>query len=202
MKVVTFENEADWKAYRLGKLGGTRVNKIKPAKNKNDKKIGFYELIAEKMGVPTEEENPMERGKRLESEAIKKFEEQYGYTVDTTLKIWVSDDNSDITCSPDGSIGDEEAVECKCLSSARHIQAIIENKIPDDYEDQAIQYFVCNTKLKRLYFVMYDPRIVARPLVVFILERADIEDRIESNYTYQVSTLQEVSEWVSKLTNF
>jgi len=201
MKVLTFENEAEWKAYRVGKITGTRLKDIVSVRGK--RKMAFYELIAERMGVPAEDEIPMERGKRLEPEAIQKFTEQEGYAVDTGLKIWVSDLNPDITCSPDGSIDDGvAAVEVKCLASAKHIQAIVENKIPDEYELQVLQYFICNEKLERLYFVMYDPRIVARPLVVFTIFREDLQTDIETNFSFEVDTLQQVNEWVAKLSNF
>lgn len=202
MKVVAFEDRADWDAYRIGKIGGSRLGDIMP-KRGTGKKMAFYELIAERLGIPGEEEVPMDRGTRLEPEALQEFEKQTGKVVDKSLKIWVSDLNPSITCSPDGIIDDGvEACEVKCLSSARHIQAIIENEIPDDYMPQIKQYFVTNEKLQKLYFIMYDPRIVARPMIVFEFNRADLEEQIQTALAFELQTLNEVDEWVAKLTNY
>lgn len=202
MKSKSFTTEEEWKAARVGTIGGTRLGDIMP-KRGTDKKMAFYELIAERLGVPSEEEVPMERGIRLEPEAIAKYEEQTGKVVDQSLVLWVSDINQNITCSPDGVIdGGTEAVEVKCLSSARHIKAIIENEIPDDYMPQARQYFVTNENLQTLHFIMYDPRIVAKPLMVFEIHRADIEEDVQKALAFELQTLNEVDEWVAKLTNY
>ena len=203
MKTVSFDDRADWDAYRIGKIGGSRLGDIMPKRAGAGKKMAFYELIAERLGVPAEQEVPMERGTRLEPEALQEFEKLTGKVVDKSLKIWVSDINPSITCSPDGTIADDtEACEVKCLSSARHIQAIIENEIPDDYMPQARQYFVANEKLQTLHFIMYDPRIVAKPMIVFELHRADMEVDIQTALAFELQTLNEVDEWVAKLTNY
>ena len=53
-------------AAREGKITGSRLKDI-IVKRGTGKKIGFYSLIAEKLGIPAEEgETPMERGSRLE----------------------------------------------------------------------------------------------------------------------------------------
>lgn len=199
MKTHIFTDKDEWKAFRKGKITGTRLKDITNKKG-TGKKIAFYELIAERMGIVEDEENVMERGLRLEPEAIAEFEKQTGKKVDGSLVIWVSDYNENISVSPDGFIGDTEALEIKCLSSARHIEAIIENEFPDEYELQARQYFVCNEKLETLYFAMYDPRIVARPLVIFEIHRD--EAKVQESLAYEMQTLNEVDEWVAKLSNF
>ena len=70
------------------------------------------------------------------------------------------DDDENIAVSPDGFIGTTEAVECKCLSSARHIEALLTRAIPSEYEYQVLQYFIVNDKLEMLNFVCYDPRFM------------------------------------------
>ena len=156
MQVLKFENREEWMAARRMKITGSRVKNITPPKRGTEPKIGFYELIAERVALPASDQNPMERGTELEEEAIKKLEAELGKPIDQSLVIWTRDDNHDIAISPDGVISEEEAVENKCLSSALHVKALLTNRIPDEYEEQMIQYFVVNEKLKKLYFCFYD----------------------------------------------
>lgn len=201
MKTHTFESKDQWEEFRKGKITGT---KLKDITNKRGvaKKIGFYELIAERMGIFETEENAMARGLRLEPEAIAEFEKLTGKTVKRDLLIWTSEFSDNIAVSPDGVVDDLEAVEVKCLSSARHIQAIIEKEFPDEYTLQARQYFVCNEKLQKLNFVMYDPRIVAKPIVVFEIMRSGVEPDVQESLAYELQTLSEVDDWVAELSGF
>lgn len=199
MRTVQFEDKPTWEAFRKGKITGTRLKDI-TNKRGTGKKIGYYELIAERMGIYETEENAMERGLRLEPDAIAEFAKETGKVVDTSLLIWVSDFSENIAVSPDGVIGETEAVEVKCLSAARHIEAIIENTFPDEYELQVRQYFVCNEKLQTLYFVMYDPRIAAYPIKIFEIKRD--EAKVQESLAHELQTLAEVDEWVAKLSGF
>jgi hypothetical protein len=47
----------------------------------------------------------MDRGKRLEDEAIERFAKETGKKVNTDLVLWMRDDDENIAVSPDGSIG-------------------------------------------------------------------------------------------------
>lgn len=157
------------------------------------KKIGFYRLLAQRLSIPDEYEDAMERGKALESQAIAEFERQENKKVDTGLIMWTRDDNESIAVSPDGVIGETEAVEVKCLGSEYHLKAIIENEIPEEYYFQKLQYFIVNDKLERLYFVMYDPRIESRPYYCFVVERADVQEEIDQYLAYQKKMIEEVN---------
>ena len=201
MRTLTFETKEAWAEARRGKITGTRLKDI-IVKRGTGKKIGFYELIAERLGIPSDGEDPMERGLRLESEAIARFEQKTGKKVNKELVIWTRDDDESIAISPDGFIGKKEAVEVKCLSSARHIQAVIENKVPDDYEYQILQYFIVNDDLKTLYFLMYDPRIVAKDYICFQVHRKDVQGDVDTYLQFQKETMAEVIQWTEKLSNF
>jgi len=174
-----------------------------------DKKIGYYELIAERLAVTEEEfdgfipnETPMDRGTRLEKYAVERFRNEYKKKVDEELVIWVSDENDDITISPDGVISDTEAIETKCLSSAKHIEAYLTNKIPDEHEFQKLQYFIVNEKLQTLYFTFYDPRIPAKDFFVIKVNRNEIENDVKRYKAYQIQIIKQVNEEVNKLLNF
>ncbi len=195
-----FETKEEWMEARKGKITGSRLKDI-VVKRGTDEKIGFYEIIAERIAQPADEENAMERGIRLEEEAILMFQEQTGFNVDTSLVIWESEDNKDIAISPDGFISEKEAVEVKCLSSAKHIEAIITNKLPSEYEFQKLQYFIVNEKLETLYFVMYDPRMPDNlKLHYFVINRENIEEDIETYKDYQEEKLAKIEKIITKLT--
>lgn len=201
MKTLTFENRDEWEAARRGRITGSRLKDI-IVKRGTEKKIGFYELIAERLGIPADGEKPMDRGTRLEPEAILMFEQETGRKVDSSLVIWTRDDNESIAISPDGFIGETEAIEAKCLASARHIEAHLTGKIPKDYEYQRLQYFVVNDKLEKLHFAFYDPRLLAKPFFIITTERHELQKEILEALAYERDTITEITEIVNKLSNF
>lgn len=202
MKTQVFETREEWEQARRGKITGSRLGDM-TLKQSKAKKIGFYELIAERLGIPADDEDSMQRGTRLEPEAILMFEQETGHTVDRRRKIWMRDDNESMAISPDGDFNNEEdAVEAKCLASSRHIEAYLTGMIPKDYEYQRTQYFVVNDKLKRLHFAFYDPRLLAKPFFIITIERHTIEKEIAEATALERDILTEVTAIVNKLSNF
>jgi predicted phage-related endonuclease len=202
MKTQIFETREEWEQARRGKITGSRLGDM-TLKQSKAKKIGFYELIAERLGIPADDEDSMQRGTRLEPEAILMFEQETGHTVDRRRKLWMRDDNESIAISPDGDFNDEEdAVEAKCLASSRHIEAYLTQKIPKDYEYQRTQYFVVNDKLKRLHFAFYDPRLIAKPFFIITVHRHEIEKEIMEAIALERDILTEVTSIVNQLSNF
>lgn len=206
MKIISFENKEAWLLGRLRKITGSRLKSIYSKRASSEKKIGYYELIAERLGVPADEnEKPMDRGNRLEEEAVARFAKETGKKVDTSLVIWSRDENESIAISPDASVvGEPAAVEAKCLSGAKHIKAYLTQEIPDDYEEQMYQYFVVNDELQTLYFVFFDPRFLSPKLQYFVIEikRKDIQADITKFLAFEKDTLAEVDAEVNRLTNF
>lgn len=201
MKRLQLEQNTDeWLEWRKGKITGSRLKNL-IVKRGDGKKIGFYELLAERLSTDNSKvEDPMQRGHDLEQEAIEQFEELTGMKVNPDCGVWVSDEDEYIALSPDGEINEEEAVEVKCLASARHLQALIEQKIPSDYEEQVVQYFIVNEKLLALHCIFYDPRIACKPLHYITVNRVDIEDKIQSYAAYQRATLKEIDDIITELT--
>lgn len=208
MKKVTFESREQWLLARQGKITGTRLKEI-VVKRGTEKKLGFYELIAERLAVTEEQfdgyvpnETPMDRGTRLQTQAVARFKADYSKEVDESLVLWTREDNESIAISPDGVISDTEAVETKCLSSARHLQAYLTNSIPDEYEFQKLQYFIVNEQLQTLYFCFYDPRIPVKDFFVIKVDRSEVEEDIKTYLAYQVKELAEVDRIVGELSGF
>lgn len=167
-----------------------------------DRKVGFYQLVAEMIGIPPDDENVMERGHRLEDEARQKLSEHIGKKVQA-VGICTRDDEPRIANSPDGLIKVRgkwaAAAEIKCLRSAHHIQSLVEKKIPADYWSQAMQYFVVNDDLKTLYFTFYDPRVTLKPFHVIELHREDVAETVEHLVAYQKDTLVQAEKIIEGL---
>ena len=203
MQIKSYEDEASWLADRNGKITGTKLKDIISLRKMEGKKKGFYQIIAEKVLVPEDGiENPMERGKRLEGEAIARFEKETKKKVDNSLVMWISDDNEDMAISPDGIIGKTEAIEVKCVNAASHIEAWLTQEIPSEYEFQVLQYFIINEKLKTLYFAFFDPRIPAKDFFYLTVERETLAEDIEKYKAIEIETLKEINKIVKTLTKF
>ena len=175
---------------------------IRYLKSKAEKKMAYYELIAERLAIPASDEKPMDRGHRLESVALNIYEEKYDVKLNKDLIMWVSDDDDSIAVSPDAEYADvnTEAVEVKCLNSALHIKTLLTQQIPDEYHYQAMQYFCVNKNLERLHFAFYDDRLVIKEKFFRItLERKDYLDEINDILEFQKDTLTEVNKIVAEL---
>lgn len=197
MKITNYESREEWLLDRNGKITATRVKEIFPARGG---KTGFYKLLGEHIAIPRSEENRAMRGQRLEEEAIDEFAKEYKKEVCTDLVMWTREDEPRIAISPDGYMRDlTEAVEVKCLEVWRQIEAIEENTIPKDYIPQAIQYFVVNDTLQKLYFVMYNPDML-RSLVVFEMTREEHAEAIERQKSKQYEILEKLDEYIDRYT--
>lgn len=172
------------------------------------KKIEFYELLADHLGIEPDGENVMDRGLRLEEEAVEQCM-QFLMTYDDvkrkfeTVGCCISDEDPRIINSPDKMIKIDgkykEAIEVKCLSRARHLQAIVENIVPDEFESQKTQYFVVNPDLEVLWFVFYDPRILCKPFHVIKVTRESLGNKIEEYKQFQLAQLADIDQLVEEL---
>lgn len=189
------QKSPEWFFKKGGAISGTRLKGIMGTASK--RKDTLYELLAERLetGIAEDDdENPMERGNRLEPDAIAEFELEKGLKVESTG--WIeSDSHPKIANSPDGIVSDtdnSEAVEVKCPGGKNYVKYVMENRIPDDYVWQVIQYFVVNEKLKKLYFIIYNPNITVYPMHIIEVTRETIELAMEEAKKAELVALQEV----------
>lgn len=172
----------------------------------------IYKLIAQRIAKPI---NPndyadrlngatysaMLRGQILEDEARDLISEKLGKKI-IPGRVWQSDVNEYMICSPDGEFEDEtEAVEIKCLDSWKVVKAYYEKHPPSEYKPQILQYFVVNDKLKKLYFCIYSD-VFSNPelgLQIFELNREDYKEEIEIVKRVENATLELVEKEVQKL---
>lgn len=175
-----------------------RIELLKDAPRKQ----GFYDLIAEHLAVDGDGENAMDRGLRLEPEVREWFANTYKKKV-VEVGICMSDVDDRIYNSPDGLIKNRgkytEALEIKCLAPARHLQAVIEKKIPEEYWSQMMQYFVVNDDLQKLWWVFHDPRITTIPYYVLEITRDSLGDWPQRLLEFQVAQLQRIDEIIEEL---
>lgn len=196
--IEKFDDRDQWLSARNGKITGSKLKDLIVKRGTGEKK-GFYQLIADRIAIAPDGENPMDRGTRLEEEAVARFVKETGKKVNTDLVIFSRTDNPNIAFSPDAYIGETECVEAKCLNSASHIEAFITQKVPSEYVEQTIQPFVVNDNLKTLYLVFYDPRIPSKDFFYLTINREDLGDTIEDYRRLEVEKLALVEEWVLKL---
>lgn len=199
MKIIIFKDHQSWLAARRGKITGSKTGDV-ITKRGTGFKIGVYQLIAERLGIPPDDENPMERGHRLEPEAVARFQKETGKKMDTSLVMWVREDDESIGYSPDAFKGVTEAVEVKCLASRIHIEAFCTQQVPDEHKDQVIQAFVVNDKLRILYFVLYDPRVEAKDFFYLTVKRADVQEDVSRYLIEEARVLQYVRDMVNQIT--
>ena len=171
-----------------------------------DRKIGYYQLLADYLAEPADTEERMDRGLRLEQMASDKFTAKTGKQLEI-VGVCVSDVDNRIINSPDRLVVPSkagiyrEAVEIKNLSSSRHLQAMLEDKVPDEYFTQKVQYFVVNEKLERCFWVFHDDRFKYPHLQLHVIEvtRESLGDWPDIMLRFQVNQLKEIDATLERL---
>lgn len=199
MKIKQYKTREDWLMARAGKVTGSKLKDVLTKKG-NTTKIGVYQLVADKLGIIDGSIDGRDRGHELELEAIQALSNELGYEFKTDLVMFESDENPNMAYSPDGFTEDFTiTAEAKCLSSAHHIQVIVEDRILNDHFDQMVQSFIVNDKQQTHYYVSYDPRVTARPVHIIRTTRKDVEGIIERYRGMQKDILAKVDKIVEEL---
>lgn len=200
MKVRKYDSEEEWLHAREGKITGTTAKEVMPKTRGEGYRAGFYKLIAARIAIPQDGENLMDRGKRLEEEAIDRFaKETKKKVVHTPFTLCERDEDPDIAYSPDGMIGEKEDVEVKCRDSAVHIQALLDQKVPSEYDSQIIQGFVVNEKLTKRHVIFYDPRS-PKDFFYITVSRKDVQKEVDEYLALERQALAKIAEIEEKLT--
>lgn len=222
MKIINVSQENDresWLELRRGVITGTKAKGVQPPKRGLGTPAGIFELLAEKIAIAKDGEKEMDRGIRLQSEALLLTQDKLKLDLDLDCGMWFSDDMK-LAVSPDAAqVGEKPtyAAEAKCLDTKNHIQAILNDwlgrKKPDynpldslkigtsDYTAQVIQYFVINKGLETLYFTLYDDRVALENVIHYVItiKRKDVEEYIDGQETFERDALQKVSEFIKIL---
>lgn len=137
MKIHTFpQGSEQWEQIRKGKATASRFKDIVTAKklelSASSKKYAA-ELIAERLGIESPEWHGtqwMENGRQSEKFAVREFEESQQVEVQ---RVGFCEWSADIGCSPDGLIGEHEALEVKCPKIETLIQWHLDKQLPSEY---------------------------------------------------------------------
>src|SRR5690606_2297208 len=224
IKLSQREDREAWLDAGRGLVTGSKAKSIKPLSRGADRTpAGFWELLAEKVSIAPDGEKDIDRGQRLEKQALEHFAKEYKLDIDLDVGIWVSDESKEIAVSPDSAEKSDKpkwAAEAKCLSTKNHLKYIFKDKwarqeesyksiesIPNEsktaFREQVIQYFVVNENLKTLYFVLYDDRVAFDKYIMHVIEikRNEIEDEIKEQKEIQLNALAEINQLVKEIQN-
>lgn len=102
--------------------------------------------------------------------------------------------------SPDGLIGDDGSIECKCPNSATHLETLFTRKIPRGYMLQ-MQWVMECAERKWCDFISYDPRMPEHLRLIVI--RVDRDEELLKEIRAEVTKfLDEVDELVTKIEGY
>jgi len=126
----------------------------------------------------------IERGHELEPIAKANYEELTGHKVEEVGFITKDDWHG---LSPDWIILDEDcglytwSVEIKCPMWKNFVKYLLEDKVPDEYKWQVVNYFIVMEDLKWLDFIIYNPDVSSEipSLHVIKVTREDLQKDIE-----------------------
>ena len=190
------QNSDEWFALRMGKVTGSCFKDATAGGQGKTRLTLMYKLIAERLSsIPQETyKNPtMERGNEVEPFAREEYEKMTGTEV---KQVGFIEFNEDIGCSPDGLIGDDGLAEIKCPNSSTHIRYILEDRLPNEYKKQ-VQGQLWVSERQWCDFVSYDPRVNARPIWIYRVERDEkIIDELKSGIERFVSDMKKLIETV------
>lgn len=215
------QNGEAWFDFRRGKIGGSKVKGIKPLKTGKkkglvDSAVGVWKIVAERLSIAKDGEPERDRGHRLEELAMNLTNKKYDLML-IAGKVWQSDEDENLYISPDCE--EDAAVityaqETKAFDSDKHLQIIYNdifakkldgynpiNSLPEDNKDQAIDYFVKNEKLQKLYWTLIDDRQAYEEMEHYciIINRKDVEGDVELLKDIQKRALSRINEIVEEL---
>lgn len=189
----------EWFQLKKGKISGTVLKSIMGTPKARQDAI--YDLVAESLTVGEESEeyeNAMDRGTRLQSDALSSFELEKGIKVEE-VGFLEHETIPRIGYSPDGIISDEEDIEIKCPLGKNYVKMWLTNLVPEEYFWQMVQAFVVNPKLQKRYFIGYHPNIEVHPLHIIEVTRETLTDSIEKAEANQKIFISEVDDILKTL---
>jgi putative phage-type endonuclease len=191
-----------WRALRVGKVTASRVADIvRRTKTGYSTTRANYmaELIAEKLtGVPAPhfQSDPMRWGTEQEPNAKSAYEFKtalevvpVGFVIHPTIR--------DSGASPDGYVGAEGLIECKCPLTATHIDTLLSGKIDPDYITQ-MQWQMACTGRQWCDWVSYDPRM-PESLKLFVERVERDQERIDELEAAVLGFLDELAKKLAQL---
>jgi putative phage-type endonuclease len=168
----------EWHTARLGRLTASRIADA-TARTKtgwgSSRANYMAELLIERLTgepAPRYTNAAMDWGTQYESEAITVYEFEKNATVDP-IGFCPHPRIADSGASPDGMIGLDGLIECKCPQTATHIDILLGASIDEKYIKQ-MQWQMACTGRRWCDWMSYDPRVpVNLRVVIRRVERDD-----------------------------
>lgn len=200
----TDSERAAWMAKRSGKITCSRFGDLMASGRKKDdvfSAAGYAYLrlkIAERLGsYHTVSAASMAWGNDNEAEAIQRYSSRQDVSVESAPFTFF-ELNEDIGGTPDGLIGNDGCLEVKCpFNPAVHINTLLTNTIPSDYQWQVIGHLLV-TGRKWCDFVSFDPRIIG-PKKLFVKRYERDEKEIETLLTRLTLGVEWIKETMAKM---
>ncbi len=220
MEVIDLDQDGvDWLNERRKSVGGSDSKGFLPTTRKNSDgdylSAGFWQYIGQQLTSPRDlGEAAMDRGHRLEEEAVKELETVVGLPFELKPGMWR---NGNYHISSDGAEPVAEPTydcEVKCLKEGKHFKYLYKARnwdgaqldlIPDEYgayyKEQALHGFVVNKKLRTRYFVLYEPnaKYAEHKIVVIVINRNEIVKDIELYESKLNESMQKAQAIISEL---
>ena len=184
MKIIRdiIQQTPEWFELKKGKISGTSLKSV--TWWSKAQLTQMYKLLAEEY-INEEDLNAweiMERGNHLEDIAKLFFQD---ITWKKVEEVWFIEKDNQHGLSPDWIIKNwdkyTEAVEIKCPRWPNYVKYYIENKIPEDYKNQVINYFIVMEDLEKLYFMIYSNDTInwLEPYKIIEVTRQDLQQEID-----------------------
>jgi putative phage-type endonuclease len=169
----------EWIEARLGKVTASRVADV-AAKTKTgwgaSRATYMGELIAERLtGKPVEKYTnaAMQWGSDIEADARAAYQFERA-TIVTQIGFAPHPSIEMAGASPDGLVGDDGLIECKCPNTSTHIDSLLGQNVPGKYVTQ-MQWQMACTGRKWCDFVSFDPRMPEH--MQLLIQRVERDDK-------------------------
>ncbi|MBU2018011.1 MAG: YqaJ viral recombinase family protein [Bacteroidetes bacterium] len=186
------QNTDEWFQVKLGHFGASTAAELlmkssTAGYNNLINRIVFERIVGNR---PESFSNEwMERGIELEAEALKAYELM---TFNKTQRVGYVELDKWIGCSPDSLIDDDGLIQVKCPKYSTHIDYILSDNIPSNYQKQ-MQFEMMVTERKYNIFFSYHPDL--KPFIKIVYRDPEIIELIEKALC---SAKQLVSERIQK----
>lgn len=172
----------EWHKARLGIVTSTSLKSAVGAAGPQDTLM--YELISERMSEQIFDDftsfamahgnDTEDIARQVACEALGFNFEKTGFLISTIIK--------GLGMSPDGVVRRDDkiigGIEIKCPNSKKHVEYLIKDEIPKEYDHQFLTPFVLSDDIEWWVFMSYDYRNYNRPEFYIHVDREFVQDRV------------------------
>ena len=179
-KIDVEQGSYEWHCERQGRVTGTTLKSALGSPKVQSTLM--YKLIAERMTEPQVDDlssSSVARGREMEPLARKAVEFKTGIEF-TETGMLVSDEIEGFGLSPDAIYEEGGKVigglEIKCPDSKKHIEYLVNNKLPKEYVDQVKAPFLMSDDIQWWYFASFDDRNYELPIFLLKITRDSFKE--------------------------